>query len=181
MGLSFAEMAAFQRFAEQIIIDLKDAIMNKPISNFGTSPVDASGRLHDSLEWDFTETGVQVIANDYIYYLEYGRKPTVGGGSSSGSGESLYDQIRQWIKDKGIYNPNYTNETLAFLITRKIHREGTTIWRQNKGKPSGLIESAIHDQAILDLSDELGNTLISLVTSEILQDINIEPLNIIVQ
>lgn len=178
--LTFVEQAAFQRFAENIIRQLQDAIRNKPISNFGTSPVDASGRLHDSLEWDFTDDGVQILANDYIYYLEYGRKPTESGSSSSGSGESLYDQILKWMNAKGIFNLNMTQESLAFLITRKIHREGTTIWRQHKGEPSGLLESAINDNAIADLSDELGNSLISLVTSEILKDIELQYLNVVI-
>lgn len=181
MALSFAEQAAFQRFAENIIRLLKDAILHKPISNFGQSSVDASGKLHDSLEWDFTDDGVQILANDYIFYLEYGRKPTGSGSSGGGgNGESLYDQILQWMNAKGIFNLNMTQESLAFLITRKIHKEGTTIWRQNKGKPSGLIESAINDDAILDLSDELGTSMIELITSEILKDIELNSLNVVV-
>lgn len=181
MALSFAEKAAFQRFAEHIVVSLKDAILNKKISNFNQSAVDASGKLHDSIEWDFTDDGVQILANDYIYYLEYGRKPSQKKSSiSSGNGQSLYDQILQWMKVKGIFNLNMTNESLAFLITRKIHKEGTTIWRQNKGKPSGLLASAINDDAILDLSDELGNSMIELITSEIIKDIDLQTLNVLV-
>lgn len=180
MSLNFAQMAALQRFAENVIRELQDAIRNKPISNFKTSPVDASGKLHDSLEWDFTEDGLVILANDYIYHLEYGRKPTAEGAAAGGMGESLYDQILKWMNVKGIFNLNMTQESLAFLITRKIHKEGTTIWRENKGEPSGLLESAINDDAILDLSDELAISMVSLVTSEILKDIELKNLNAVI-
>jgi len=178
MKLTFAQNAAFERFGTRITDQLRDAIKTKPISNFGKSPVDASGRLHDSVEFKVTDTGIQILANDYIYYLEYGRKPSE---NDNAGGPKLYDVILDWIDDKGIVPTDITKESLAFLITRKIHREGTTIYRQHKGQSSGLIETAITNDDILDLSDELSDAMITMMTSEILKDLELSELKISVE
>ena len=68
------------------------------------------------------------MMQDYWYYVENGRKPTTGGGDGE-----LYDNIYEWITYKRplqlkiSQSPNRiaATKSLAYVITRKIHREGT--------------------------------------------------------
>lgn len=92
--------------------------------------VNASGKLNDSLEDIIVDSdgfvSGSVEALSYWYYQNYGRGPTK---ASSGSGQ-VRKSIRQWIDDKGISpkkaanGREVTKDELAFLIARKIHREG---------------------------------------------------------
>lgn len=99
----------------------------------------ASGKTSESIQFEVIESResvvLQVVADKTIRTLQEGRGPTVQGGNGS-----LKDAIRQWIKDKGIVS-DIPNESLVFLITRKIHREGY------KGSP-GLIDNVINDRLI---------------------------------
>jgi hypothetical protein len=93
--------------------------------------INASGKLDDSIE-DIMVTSDgfvsgSVRALSYWYYTNYGRGPTVRGSSGKGV---VREKIRQWIDDKGIVPRDAANgrkttkDELAFLIARKIHREG---------------------------------------------------------
>ena len=69
-----------------------------------------------------------VLMQDYWFYVENGRKPTKGGGNGE-----LYKNIYEWIRykrpmqQKIAQSPNRiaATKSLAYVITRKIHREGT--------------------------------------------------------
>ena len=97
----------------------------------------ASGKLVDSFKTEVkigeSAYEVGIWLEDYWYYVNNGRGPTKNGGNGK-----LLEKIKEWIKVKKIvphvgviktgkqkgkqYLP--TVEQLAFLITRKIHREG---------------------------------------------------------
>ena len=93
--------------------------------------INASGKLDDSIEdVMITSDGFvsgSVRALSYWYYTNYGRGPTVRGSSGKGV---VREKVRQWIDDKGIVprdaanGRKVTKDELAFLIARKIHREG---------------------------------------------------------
>ena len=93
----------------------------------------ATGNLFNSVQYKIEITSTNIILSfdnlpDYYYYVEYGRKPTKRIVSSSGD-KRLQTIIRKWIDDKGIvpYEINGvtpTKDQLAYLITRKIHKEG---------------------------------------------------------
>lgn len=99
----------------------------------------ASGKTSESIQFEVVENrdGVmfQVVANKNIRALQDGRGPTVKDGPGS-----LKNAIRQWIRDKGIKS-DLPEDTLVYLITRKIHREGYA------GSP-GLIDNVINDPLI---------------------------------
>lgn len=110
---------------------------NKLQENMMKNGSNASGKLVNSFRTevkigeDTYEVGINL--EDYWYYVNNGRGPTKGGGNGS-----LQAKIEEWIKVKRIvphvgtiktgkqtgkkYLP--TVKQLAFLITRKIHREG---------------------------------------------------------
>ena len=110
---------------------------NKLQENMMRNGSNASGTLVNSFRTevksgdDSYEVGINL--EDYWYYVNNGRGPTKSGGNGG-----LYEKIKEWIKVKRIvphvgtiktgkqagkqYLP--TVEQLAYLITRKIHREG---------------------------------------------------------
>lgn len=106
----------------------------------------ASGKTSESIQFEVLETRdkvmLQVVADKTILTLQEGRGPTVNGGNGV-----VKDSIRQWIKDKGIQS-NLPLESLVYLITRKIHREGY------KGTP-GLIDDVINESLIDRIQDEV--------------------------
>lgn len=158
---------------KQTILEIKLAIRSKKISNFLQSSVYASGDLEQSVDGYIYESGFVIKANDYVYYLEFGRRPTRGGASGGIGGMTLQKRIRKWIDDKNITprEKNMTKDSLAFLITRKIHKEGTTIWRHFKGKPSGLISDVFNTEWVDSLLGEVGDQTILNISTDILKDL----------
>lgn len=110
---------------------------NKLQTNMMRNGSNASGNLVNSFKTevkigeDSYEVGIYLA--DYWYYVNNGRGPTRNSGNGS-----LLEKIKEWIKVKRIvphvgviktgkqagkqYLP--TINQLAYLITRKIHREG---------------------------------------------------------
>ena len=135
-------------FDKKLISDLR-----KSLDAAGTT---ASGKTKDSLHSDITLNSYKLFGRPFIYGLEYGRKKTTGGGNGS-----LKGIILKWINDKGIIpRDNIKKETLAFLIARKIHKQGDLLHRtgtnfKGMNKPTGIINSVINDGRIEALSKRL--------------------------
>jgi hypothetical protein len=147
MSLSL-DRKTLEEFDKKLISDLR-----KSLDAAGTT---ASGKTKDSLNSDITLNSYKLFGRPFIYGLEYGRKPTSGGGNGS-----LKGIILKWIKVKNIIpRDKISRETLAFLIARKIHREGDLLhstkqnFRRMKA-PTGIINSVINDGRIEQLSKRL--------------------------
>jgi hypothetical protein len=142
---------------------LVNAIKTKLIERQGAngsfrSVVNASGRLADSIDYVVTGSRLTIRGNDYIYYLENGRRP---------GKRPPKDVIRKWIDDKGIVpRDNISKDSLAFLIARKMGEEGSTIY---KAGGSDLVSGIFNDQFVDSLQSEFMNLLTVEVESEILK------------
>jgi hypothetical protein len=112
---------AVKQYLTNIRRDIIKDLRGKKISN---------GDL--GMEIQLAQTGGGLSANDYIYQLWKGRKP--------GTMPPI-ESILSWIKKKHI-KPLYKikPKSLAFLIARKIGRQGTDIFM---GKRPGLDLEAI--------------------------------------
>lgn len=102
----------------------------------------ATGAAQDSLEVD----GNKLLGNDYIYYLDKGRKP--------GTFPPV-DNIRDWVRDKlGITEEKEINQ-IAYLVGRKIKNEGTEIFKDNsKGIELDSIIEKEMEELMNDISDQ---------------------------
>lgn len=101
----------------------------------------ASGDLIN-FQWDITpsENGLklQFFLPEYWRYIEYGRRPTVNKGDGK-----LQEKILRWIEEKDITpKDGISKKSLAYLITRKIHREGY------KGR--NCLQNALNDSKVLE-------------------------------
>jgi hypothetical protein len=128
------------RYGEVIKKQLQSDIKTKPASKYGAA--NASGKLANSIRFEVDETGLKVYALDYFYYVEKGRK------SGKAPPRAV---IEQWITDKGIVS-DISTKSLAFLIQRKIAREGTEIYKQGGSK---LLEDIITPNLLTQIRSDV--------------------------
>lgn len=124
-------------------------IAKNVIDNYIAKGMKASGEFQDSIEIVETENGAVILAAGYAVQLEFGRGAT-GGGSSDG--ETLFEKISQWILDKGITANDISEQSLIFLITRKIHEQG---WNRSQHGGVNLISDSISDNAFQPIIDKV--------------------------
>jgi hypothetical protein len=119
----------------------------------------ASGNWADSLEVNVTGgLNAKIIGEKYSEQLEYGRK----------SGKQPPSKvIEQWIRDKGIMQKvtgKISISSLAFLIARKIGREG---WKREGYGGVELIGEVVTPERIQQIIDKVSDSYIPLFENEI--------------
>jgi hypothetical protein len=148
-----AEIKVLKKFGESLVADISQSIEQSGIS--------ASGNLQRSLRYEVTDNRLTVYAAPYAKTAEEGRGPTQKAGGD------LRSQIRRWIDDKGIIPDGITKDSLAFLISRKIHREGTSLFNgtdfYGRTKPSMVIEGVVQDGRIDELKQDLIKTYVAQI------------------
>ena len=138
------------------------------IKNYDADNMRASGSFAKSLRVEILEqSGVikgTLYGANHSVFVDDGRGKTTGSGNGQ-----LKMQIRKWIDDKGITpRDKISKDSLAYLISRKIHREG---WRPKNRYPNGVISSVINDKAIKELINSLGSSVKTQVRTEIWQSL----------
>ena len=121
----------------------------------------SSGEWINSLEVFSTNERGKITGKEYTNQLVRGRKP--------GKFPPI-DAIKNWIVDKGIVNKikgDITVSSLAFLIARKIAREGTNYFQQGG---TDLVDAVITEQRIQSIIDMVGNELTITLVSKIEND-----------
>lgn len=154
--LSPSEAVLVRAFAEQTAELVRKAIREKDVTGYG--PSNASGKLVNSVEIEYHDSGFRILAEHYVYYLIYGRKPGRFPNITA---------IRSWIQDRGIKSELPIN-SLAYLIARKIAEEGSSVWRRYKGADSGLLDDALSDERIDAFLEQFGDEIVSRVRSEVM-------------
>lgn len=113
---------------EKVLNDFADLMVDGYKERLASEGINASGSLSNSVsaqvELNGTVFEVSLSLNEYWKYIEDGRLPT----KNNGNGE-LRRNILQWIKAKPVLPKPFegklpTEEQLAYLISRKIHKEG---------------------------------------------------------
>jgi hypothetical protein len=129
---------------KDIILSEFELIKQDLIKRYNEKGMRASGNFESSLEIKEKENGVELWGANYTEQLESGR--------SSGKFPPI-DVIKQWILDKGINFENITLSSLAFLIARKISREG---WNRQGYGGIELISEVITPNRIQSIIDKVG-------------------------
>lgn len=138
-----------QQFAESVINKYKQKMQSH----------NSTGHLLNNIDFKIDSSSynikVSLLLADYWYYLENGRGPSK---SSSKSTQTLYESILEWIKVKGIVPKPDENgrlpseQSLAYLITRKIHNEGYN------SSPSHCLQDAVNE-TYLEFKEQLEEAL----------------------
>jgi hypothetical protein len=117
--------AIIQNWGNELIKQLQNNLL-KNKSNASSS---LSQSITPQVTTPATGYNLSIMMQDYWFYVENGRKPTQGGGSGQ-----LYKNIYEWIQNKADIQSKIISKSpdriaatksLAYVITRKIHREGT--------------------------------------------------------
>jgi hypothetical protein len=161
--LTLSQQVIFEDLAKKIVNELKLILKTKNIPRKSVryengervtrkfaSPVSATGKLANSVKFEITDTAILIKADSYIYTLIYGRKPTSNKGSW---GAQAKDDIKRWISAKGI-RADIDENQLAYLITRKITREGNSIYLFSGSNNSGLLNNILTQALKQEFSDK---------------------------
>ena len=122
-----------KQYSNALVVDIKEAIPKVT----GKTAESVSNRVYD--------TGFEITANASLVTLIDGRRPT--SASATKGDPDLNEIILEWIQNKGIQpEEGMTIETLAFLISRSIHRKGTRLYQMGGG--NDLFKTVITDARI---------------------------------
>lgn len=136
-----------------------ESLKSDLIKAYDAKGMRASGKFADSLEVKVNGLTAQLWGEDYAQQLETGRR--------AGRFPPI-NAIEQWIRDKGIANRiqgNISISSLAFLIARKIAREG---WKREEYGGVELISGVITDARIQKIIDEVGDAQALIYTTQII-------------
>lgn len=129
---------AFRQAGPELIAALVQALRQYPQPPTGR-PAHASGRTEQQLAYVADEQGLTATGPAHVQALITGRGPTT---SSAGSGLPLREVLAQWAEDKGLkLNRGQTYESLGYVLARRIHAEGTALYRSHT--PSGILQSVL--------------------------------------
>lgn len=126
-----------------------------------TGNINARGRTSASFRVVETEDGLQLVGGGHdtapIATLEVGRRP---GNVPVGFTAIL----EQWSRDKGLqFETESKRKSFAYLLGRKIAREGTQRYLEPQD-----VYSSITRQAAEDIGEMIKGTLASVITGNVL-------------
>ena len=142
---------------EQILKTELNQLKTELIEAYDDKGMRASGRWADELEVKVSKNKEQILGLEYTRQLEEGRSP---------GGFPPVDIIEQWVVDKNIQaiDDAITTRTLAFLIARKIAREG---WQRQEQGGVDLISDVITPKRLESILGKLTDANLVEFSSEI--------------
>ena len=145
---------------QQILNDWSERTKQELISTYRKKGLKASGAFENGLTVETSEMKTAIWTVPHTGAMVFGRKPSESGSKPG----KLLDVIKQWIINKGITS-ELKPESLAYLITRKIHREGIKV--PNLHNEGTLISSVINDNSISGLLSQMGIYIIKDIKTDI--------------
>jgi hypothetical protein len=146
----------------KILKDELELLKTELIKEYDSLGMRASGKWADGLEVQASEATGKIIGLDYSQQLEFGRR----------AGKfPPREAIEQWIRDKGLASRiegQISISTLAFLIARKIAREG---WKREQFGGVELISKVVTAERIQKILDKVGSSFRTRFTSEIINEL----------
>lgn len=149
--------------ALEILQEETDSLMKDIVSKYKELGMEASGNFEREIENDVKETNsgfsAKILGADYSQQLELGRN----GGKQPPS-----SIIEKWIIDKGVFAQalqSISLSSLAFLIARKIGREG---WNRKEHGGVELISQVVTEERVQDIINKVGETLAVRFSQEII-------------
>lgn len=136
--------AAFAQVMPELVAASIEALRTHPQPPYGR-PAQASGRTAQAIREEHGDDFGQLLGPAHAQTLITGRGPTGSGGGEGN--QPLREILAQWAQDKGIQlSPGTTYKQFGFLAARKIHREGTALYRLRT--PSRLFSDILTPQRL---------------------------------
>lgn len=143
--------------SERVLFNEFDLLRKDLIAAYEAKGMRASGQFERELEIKTSFDSVLLLGMPYGQQLETGRR--------SGKFPPI-EAIEQWIEDKGIQAIDISVSSLAFLIARKIAREG---WNREGYGGVELLSEVITDKRIQDILDKFGIVKSKEIVSDIIR------------
>jgi hypothetical protein len=146
---------AFAQAAPDLLAATIEALRTHPQPPYGR-PAYASGKTAQELSTEAEDDSLTMYGPPHMQALITGRGPTQ---TTVASEPKLSEILAQWAKDKPgfVLNPGSTYESFGFAAARKMHEEGSALYRT--GQPSGLLDNVLTD-------DYLDKLLASIAAGE---------------
>lgn len=110
-------------FNKEAIFSVLEVIRKRVISDQDSKGIRSSGKSAQSLQIEEVSNGGQLVGDDYFQQQIAGRRPGKFPPIKS---------ILDWINEKGISPTGISKKSLAFVIARKIARNGTDIFLRKR-------------------------------------------------
>lgn len=128
-----------------------------------------------SIRYGIGSDALLIDGHPHIGVLMYGRGPTTSGATAANP--PLKELILDWVKRKNIVprndNPDkpMSQESLAFLITQSIHRNGTRLYQEIKrgASPRDVFGNVITKERVDNLLKLLSDEYESRIISDIMK------------
>ena len=151
--------------ALEILQEETDSLMKDIVSKYKELGMEASGNFEREIENNVKETNsgfsAKILGADYSQQLELGRKKETEFENESSI-------IEKWIIDKGVFAQalqSISLSSLAFLIARKIGREG---WNRKEHGGVELISQVVTEERVQYIINKVGETLAVRFSQEII-------------
>lgn len=157
-------MADIVNIKKQVTERLNAAVAEIQAS-MAANNINATGKTSASFRVAETVAGLQLVGGGEgaapIESLEIGHAP---GNIPEGFAAIL----EQWSRDKGLqFETDSRRKSFAYLLSRKIEREGTQRYREPIDTYSSIVR-----QAADDITDIIKGQLASVVTGDVLHEFN---------
>lgn len=143
---------------QQIVYKWLEELRVDLIKEYDRLGLRSSGNYAKQLESFATATRGILYGAKYTYQMQNGRKAGTWPPRAA---------IEKWIDDKKIKFEGITKSSLAFLIQRKIFREGIKV--PNKFNEGGVISNILTVERIDALVKQLDYVNLAQVSSEIIE------------
>jgi hypothetical protein len=134
--------------------------------NYNKSGLRSSGNFENSIDSTIIEnndklTGI-IYGASYVHQMVNGRKP--------GKFPPL-DAIRNWVRQKGIVSEKISENSLVYLISRKIAKEGIKV--PNFYNDGNLLTQTFTDERINELYKLVGKTILVNLKDDLSEKIKV--------
>lgn len=147
---------------DEIIKEEIDSILEDIIALYKSSGRKASGQFEEGLEVVYEPNKATI--KGFVYLAGRGKTKKKGKAGEP----TVQQQILKWLKIKGIKSvrADISQKSLAYLIARKIHREGT-----KRSEWLKIYEEVITDERINSIIDRVAelnvNRIVTLIDIEL--------------
>ena len=115
------------REAEFIVKSELEWLKQRIAFNIVAQGANATGKTIESMKVTTTPQGGTLTGRAYFGTLETGRRPT---NPNTNNRVNLYSIIYDWMMAKGVHAQDKTDVSLAWAITKSIHKKGTRLFQQ---------------------------------------------------
>lgn len=137
--MSLTSEQIYKQEMESLLEDIKTA--------YEQSGKKVSGQFEEGLKIEYKDNGAALWGYGYLA----GRGPTKNGNNGE---PTLRERIYDWLKARGIrpHEPNMKLTSLAYVIARKIHKDGT-----NKKYHLKIYEKVVTPERVQSIIDKVSS------------------------